>query len=187
MTARGPRDHTGTGDWLARAVRDGAPCGEALAVFDRLPAVDCGDILGRWRGRGLHTGHPLDGALEAFGWYGKDLRDGETVFPLLFCAGHGRVDAIAPAWLPLRLVAHWRLQERALARTAFPVARRLLRTRRPSARLRALDCRGRVSAAIVYDRLPVIDALRAVDAHRLLGLMDCRYFDAPLFFVLWRD
>jgi hypothetical protein len=57
---------------------------DALAFFDGLPAVPADEMLGRWRGSGLPTGSPLDGLLEAYGWYGKEFLDAETVHPLLF-------------------------------------------------------------------------------------------------------
>ena len=37
---------------------------EALALFDRLPAVEPTELLGRWLGGSFSTGHPLDGVLE---------------------------------------------------------------------------------------------------------------------------
>ena len=48
-------------------------------------------MFGRWRGRGLHTNHPLDGLLETFGWYGKEFVDAETVHPLLFLDGKNSI------------------------------------------------------------------------------------------------
>nr|WP_281371807.1 DUF4334 domain-containing protein [Petropleomorpha daqingensis] len=60
-------------------------------------------------------------------------------------------------------------------------------TRRPAARVRAVEFRGVLSAALVYDRLPIIDVLRRADEATLLGLMDLRGVPAPFFFVLRRD
>ena len=37
---------------------------EALALFDRLPAVETTELLGRWLGGSFSTGHPLDGVVE---------------------------------------------------------------------------------------------------------------------------
>jgi hypothetical protein len=62
----------------------------------------------------------------------------------------------------------------------------VLRTRRPAARLRVVSHRGVATAAVVYDRLPVVDVLRAVTPDVLLGLMDLRGLPEPFFFVLER-
>ena len=50
----GPADHT-----------------SALSWFDTLASLEPEFMIGRWRGVALPTGHPLDGVLEALGWYGK--------------------------------------------------------------------------------------------------------------------
>jgi hypothetical protein len=60
-------------------------------------------------------------------------------------------------------------------------------TRKPKARLRSLEHRGVVTAAMVYDALPIIYVFRRVDADTLLGLMDLRGLPAPFFFLLERD
>src|SRR4051794_41975592 len=88
---------------MAGEHRDGAAVDEALAFYDGLPAVALGEMLGRWRGSGLPTGSPLDGLLEAYGWYGKEFLDAERVHPLLFDAPGGpRADHPAP--VPLGVV-----------------------------------------------------------------------------------
>src|SRR5688500_5461946 len=75
---------------------------EALALFDGLPAVRSDDILGRWKGRELPTGHPMDGALAASGWYGKQFDSVDNVHPLLMSTG-GELWALEPRRVPLRL------------------------------------------------------------------------------------
>ena len=57
---------------------------DALAMFDSLAPVELDFMLGRWKGEGMHTGHPMDGLLEAYNWYGKEFVDADTVHPLLF-------------------------------------------------------------------------------------------------------
>jgi len=42
------------------------------------------------------------------------------------------------------------------------------------ARLRQIEYRGVVSAAMIYDRLPIIDHFRAIDDDTLMGLMETR-------------
>ena len=50
-----------------------------------------------------------------------------------------------------------------------------------------VEHRGVVTAALVYDRLPIIDAFRRVDDATLLGVMDLRGLPDPYLFVLRRD
>jgi hypothetical protein len=160
----------------------------ALAFFDACAPAEAGDLLGRWRGSGLPTGHPFDGLLEAHGWYGKQVDDAETVHPLLFADRAGRPRAVDPAHAPLQLLrAAPRLAGTPPARLAVRAARPLRYTRRPAARVRRVEHRGVVSAAIVYDALPVVDVFRQVAAGTLLGLMDMRGVQRPFFFVLERE
>jgi hypothetical protein len=160
----------------------------ALAFFDRCAPVEPRMLTGRWRGSGLPTGHPFDGLLEAYGWYGKEVLDPETVHPLLFRDARGRPRPVDPALAPLAVLrrAPW-LARTPVARAGFAVVRPVRTTRRPAARVRAVEYRGVVSAAVVYDRLPVVDVLRKVAAGTLLGVMDMRDVPEPFFFVLRRD
>src|SRR4051794_16985865 len=173
--------------WLA-AHRTGALAADALACFDRCAQVEPGELPGRWRGSGLPTGHPFDGLLEAYGWYGKEVVDAETVHPLLFRDRRGRPRAVDPAHAPLGVLRRAPgLARTSVARAGFGVVRPLRTTRRPAARVRAVEFRGVVSAALVYDRLPIVDVLRRVSAGTLLGLMDMRGVPTPFLFVLRRD
>ncbi len=54
------------------------------------------------------------------------------------------------------------------------------------ARLRAVEYRGVVSAAMIYDKHPTIDYFRAVDADTLMGVMDHKGDTASLYFFLRR-
>jgi hypothetical protein len=173
--------------WLA-AHADGADADAALAFFDSRPPVTVPEMTGRWRGSGLPTGSPLDGLLEAYGWYGKEFLEPETVHPLLFAGRSGRPRPVNPALIPVAVLRnHAALARNPLARAAFGGIRPLLMTRRPKARLRAVEHRGVVTAAMVYDALPIIDVFRRIAADTVLGLMDLRGLTAPPFFVLRRD
>ncbi|MDM0044455.1 DUF4334 domain-containing protein [Variovorax dokdonensis] len=165
---------------------------EALALFDRLEPVDCAFMFGRWRGSGVLTGHPMDGLLEAYRWWGKHFESTEVVHPLLFEARNGQPVAINPALLGagLGLVGRVPLPRSAAAGRVFQTLAGvpgLLRTSRPRARLRMLVHRGQCSAAMVYDQWPIIDVFRRVDEARVLGLMDARDMAQPFFFQLTRD
>ena len=67
------------------------------------------------------------------------------------------------------------------------VARPLLRAHEPKARLRNLEHRGKVTGAMIYDQLPIIDVFRRIDETTLLGLMEMRAVAQPYFFVLTCD
>lgn len=161
---------------------------EVLDLFDDLPAVGLDDLAGAWAGTGVPTGHPLDGLLEASGWHGKRFDGPEAAHPLVMADARGRF-AIDPAPLPLALLARRPgLASRRLV--ASGVARRGLRalaTRRPAARLRTVTYRGVGTASMIYDRLPVVDHFRRLDADTLLGIMDARGVEGPLAFLLHRE
>jgi hypothetical protein len=171
-----------------RALEPGTTPDAALALLDSLPPLDVDDLLGRWQGRGVPTGHPFDGLLEALGWHGKRMVTPDVVHPLVFRAGGGRLVAITPTPLPmgagLRLAP---VVPRAVAARAFALVRPLLSTSRPHARLRTVVYRGVASAAMVYDRQPIVDAFRRVDDDTVLGAMDLRGQPHPYVFVLRRE
>lgn len=171
---------------LARLCAGGATLDDALALFDRCPAVALDAMRGVWRGTGCPTGHLLDGLLEHYGWYGKAFTDTERVDPLLFQRGTGAPFAVAPRLMPLGLAVFPRLARSRVARWLFDALRPVIRTRNPAARLRLLAYRGVVTATMVYDHLPIHDAFRRIDDDTLLGVMDWR--GAPPFvFVLHRE
>ena len=87
--------------------RHGTTTAEALARFDALPGATVEACLGRWRGSGLPTGHPLDGLLETLGWWGKEFVDAETVHPLLFRGRDGRPAPLAPVPLLVRWILRY--------------------------------------------------------------------------------
>lgn len=159
---------------------------EAFALFDRLPGVGAGEIRGRWHGWELATGHPMDGLLEATGWYGKQFDDEDSVHPLLFRTAGGIVP-VDPRWAPMGIADKVSAATVAKARGAIDVLRPVLRTRKHRARLREVHHRGVVTTAMVYDHLPIIDTFRRIDADTLLGVMDLRTYPQPYFFVLERD
>ncbi|WP_221652285.1 DUF4334 domain-containing protein [Actinotalea ferrariae] len=157
-----------------------------LEHYDTLPPIATAELRGLWRGSGVPTGHPLDGALERLGWFGKRFDDEDRVHPLVFRAGHGLV-SVRPGLVPLGLVLRVAPALRtAPAAAAFRAVRPLLTTRTPHGRLREVRFRGVVSAAIVYDDLPIIDVFRADDDGSVLGAMDARGMARPYLFRLRR-
>ncbi|EGD53595.1 DUF4334 domain-containing protein [Gordonia neofelifaecis] len=158
----------------------------AEALFDSLPAVAAGDLRGRWRGAEVPTGHPMDGLLEISGWYGKQFDDADHVHPLLF-GRPGSLYPVNPKLIPIPLLGSIapKLPKRPIPRSS--AALRPLRTRRHRARLRSVEYRGTVSAAMIYDDLPIIDHFRRLRPDTLLGAMDLRNSPTPYFFTLTQD
>ena len=159
----------------------------ALAIFDESAPVSIEEMIGEWRGAGLHTAHPMDGLLERYGWYGKAFIDPETVHPLLFSTRGATPVALDPRLMLIEWVWNKRFAHRAIIAALFGAVRPLLQTAKPRARLRMLSHRGVVSATMVYDHLPINDVFRRVDGNTLIGLMDMRGMSAPFFFVLRRE
>lgn len=173
-------------EWLARASR-GVPRDEAVSLFDVAQPVAVEELTGRWRGSGVPTGSPLDGLLERYGWWGKEFRDAETVHPLLFATRSGP-RPVDPALVPVGILRGLPgLAHSTPARLAFTAVRPLLTTRRPKARLRTVEHRGVLTAAMVYDRLPIIDVFKRLGSRTVLGLMDLRGLTEPFFFLLRRE
>ena len=173
--------------WLGAGWAGPAGCADALACFDSLAGVEPEFMISRWRGAGLPTGHPLDGVLEALGWYGKAFESADRVHPLLFRSGSGAVIPLDPSFMPVSIALRWpALAKSAPVRLAFAAGRRLLRSNHSAARLRAKDFREKRSAAMI-DRLPIVDHFRRIDNDRVLGLMEMRGMERPYFFLLTRD
>ncbi len=163
----------------------------ALALFDALDPVDLAVMMGRWRGYGFASGHPMDGLLEAVGWYGKAFVTADQVHPLLFAESSGEVYKISPS--PWMMQAALQLSSQQLPLPPSAVLKPLfnllslpMRTEHSQARLRMMSHRGKVSATMIYDHLPIHDVFRRVDDNTLLGLMDYKASPSPFFFVLNR-
>ncbi|MFZ2510414.1 MAG: DUF4334 domain-containing protein [Gordonia sp. (in: high G+C Gram-positive bacteria)] len=168
------------------ALQAGLDAAEALSIFDALEPVDVAQMYGRWHGSEVPTCHPMDGLLDVSGWYGKEFADADHVHPLLF-GTPGDLYPVNPKLIPLGSLN--KLGDR-VPRWLPPGGQagfRLLRTRRHRARLREISYREKVSAAMVYDGLPIIDHFRRIDDDTLLGAMDQRGADRPYFFLLQRD
>ncbi|MGW0246591.1 DUF4334 domain-containing protein [Nocardia goodfellowii] len=170
---------------LSEMLISGCTPERARALFDQLPAVPVTEVTtGRWRGEEIDTGHPWNGVLAESGWYGKQFDDADTVHPLLYTDDTGSIFAVNPRRVPLSIVG-------GVPRTALRAFRKSLRytgfsvrTREPKGRLRNVEYRGVISAAMLYDERPMIDHFRRVDASTLLGAMDTRGTPDSYFFVL---
>lgn len=136
----------------------------ALERFRHLSPVQPHELVGLWRGRGVATGHPLDGVLENLGWFGKRFTADLRADALLFRSGEKHLTAVDPSLIPLGLALRFhRLGRTRAVRNLFTYLQRRLSTRGPIASVRLLPFEGVLSAAIVYDRKSITDHFRRDD------------------------
>ncbi|EKF73184.1 hypothetical protein A11A3_14967 [Alcanivorax hongdengensis A-11-3] len=162
---------------------------EALTIFDALEPVQPDFMIGAWQGEGFETGHPLDGVLERCHWHGKRFESAEHVHPLVFRKAGGKLASVKPLLtMPaLGLLDRLPMLKSARAGKVFQWLIPLLSTGNSDARLRMTSYRGKVSATMVYDNLPINDVFRKVDDNTVLGVMDMKGMKTPFFFVLRRE
>ncbi|MGC1309398.1 MAG: DUF4334 domain-containing protein [Phormidesmis sp.] len=160
---------------------------EALALFDQLAPVDLDFMLGRWKGSGFHTDHPMDGLLEVANWYGKEFISPDCVHPLLFSDGNHGIFKISPSPSMMKLGLRLPIPKSENVKPLFTLFNPLLKTEESQARLRMMEHRDKLSATMIYDHLPIHDVFRKVDENTLLGLMDYKASPQPFFFILRRE
>ena len=165
----------------------GMTTAEALALYDALEPVTLDFMMGRWRGKGIPTQHPMDGMLEMSHWYGKEFMDSETVHPLLFEDAQGEIFKLRPDPTVMGLALRFSI-------TRYPWLAPVLngligwfKTDASQARLRMLESRGVVTATMIYDNLPINDSFKKIDDNAVFGLMDYKLIAQPFFFLLQRD
>jgi hypothetical protein len=161
---------------------------KALEIYDSLEPIDVGFMLGIWKGEGFHTDHPMDGLLEAYNWYGKRFETIEDVHPLLFSKLGGGVAYVNPAFIGslLGLMDRVPMPKSAAAGRLFQLAMPLFTTSKSRARLRMTNYRGKTSATMIYDQLPINDVFRKIDENSVFGIMDLKGMKKPFFFILRR-
>lgn len=140
--------------------------------FRSLQPVQPAEMIGLWEGEGLPSGHPLDGVLENLRWFGKRFHADMRADALLFRTGPGRLIAVEPAMVPLRLALRFASFGRTrMARNGFSHLVKTLRAKGRTASLRQEALDGVQSAAMVYDRQPIIDHFRRLGADDVVGMM----------------
>lgn len=155
---------------------------EGWKFFDRLEPVDVRCLNGKWHGRELASGHPMDGMLKASGWFGKYFVDQENVYPLLFEKSDGKLFAADPARLPIQAAER---MPRSLIRIMFLILPILICTKKSGARMRMMKFRNKVTAVMLYDRQPIMDIFAKVDDTTLLGITDAKWrHKKGYFFIL---
>ena len=158
---------------------------EALQLFDELDPVDIEFMFGRWKGSGFYTDHQMDGLLETFNWYGKEFVSAEQVHPLLFSDGNN-IFKVSPNPTLSKLSLKISIPKNESLKPFYSAMSKMLKTESSKARLRQMEYRGKVSATMIYDYLPINDVFRKIDENTLLGLMDFKGMPQPFFFVLKR-
>ncbi len=146
-------------------------------------------MIGSWKGEGFETGHPLDGVLERCHWHGKRFDSAEHVHPLVFRKASGKLTTVKPMLVMpgLGLLDRLPFLSSEWVGKLFQFTLPLLSGRRSAARLRMIHYRGKTSATMSYDNLPINDVFRKVDDNTVLGIMDLKGMKQPFFFVLRRD
>jgi Domain of unknown function (DUF4334)/GXWXG protein len=159
----------------------------AEALYDQLEPVPTDFMLGEWWGREVSTGHNMDGSLALARWYGKTFLDAENVHPLVHLDGQGRKYFADPGKMPMgprMKTPHypaWMLPALRWGMKAY------MQTRRSRARLRMTEYRGKLSATMCYDQLPIHDVFRKLDDDSVLGFMDMKRMARPYVFTLTRE
>lgn len=158
----------------------------ALEMFDSFEPVNLDFMFGRWQGFGLHTDHPMDGFLEISNWYGKEFINSETVHPLLYLDSQGKIFKVAPNPTLMDWVLKLPIPKNDSLKPLLMSTNYLLKTDESQARLRMMEYRGKVTATMIYDYLPINDSFKKVDENTVLGIMDYKKIPQPFFFVLKR-
>lgn len=161
---------------------------EAFEIFDSLEPVEISFMLGNWKGESFPTNHPLDGILEAYRWYGKRFESQEEVHPLVFSTLSDKLVSLNPAFMGSSLngIDRKPVRSNPFMERLFHTIMPLLATSDSSARLRMSEYRGKSSATMIYDKLPINDVFRKLDDDAVLGIMDLKGMKTPFFFILRR-
>jgi hypothetical protein len=140
--------------------------------FQTLQPVRAQEMIGLWQGAGIPSGHPLDGVLENLGWFGKRFHADMRADALLFQTTPGRLFPIDPAFIPLRLALRFSAFGRTfIARNWFSYLRKTLRARGTTASLHGGDSSDSQTAAMVYDKQPIVDYFRWTGEDEVAGMM----------------
>jgi hypothetical protein len=158
---------------------------DAIELFDSLEPVDVDFMIGDWKGEGFHTNHPMDGLLEAYHWHGKRFESPEDVHPLVFSTIRGGLASVNPVFMGPSLRVP--MPKSAMVGRIFQVLMPFLTTSRSKARLRMTTYRGKSSATMIYDQMPINDVFHKIDQDAVFGVMDLKGMKSLFFFILRRE
>ena len=142
---------------------------EAYEVFQSLETISTEFMHGRWKGSDIETGHRFDGLFEASGWYGKMYLNDEEVHPLVFYSEDKKeLWSVNPRMMPFSM----NLPKDDLVGTILRLGRFAMETKESKARIRNTEFKGRVTATMLYDEVPINDMFVKIDENSVLGIMD---------------
>lgn len=167
----------------------GSTTEKAFELFDSLAPIDVSFMIGNWKGEGFHTNHHMDGLLESYHWYGKRFESVENVHPLVFSTLGGGFAFVNPALMGPSLSMSERIPtpKSAFLGKMFQIVMPLFNTSKSRARLRMTTYRGKPTATMIYDQLPINDVFRKIDDNTVFGIMDFKGMTKPFFFILHRE
>ena len=157
-------------------------CEDALAIYDALEPIDT-DFMLAPEGEGFATGHPLDKSDVATGM--ASVLTAPNTYPLVFRKASGKLTTVKPMLVMPGLGCWTGCRFCRIGGKTFQFALPL--SRRRSAPACMIHYRGKTSATMSYDNLPINDVFRKVDDNTVLGIMDLKGMKQPFFFVLRRD
>ncbi|MEM9775152.1 MAG: DUF4334 domain-containing protein [Chloroflexota bacterium] len=160
---------------------------DALAYFDSLEPVSLDFMLGKWKGGEIPTNHPMDGLLEATNWYGKEFVSQDEVFPLVLSNRPGETYKIVPYGSLINLGMKFPVFKSLAMKKVNGLVTKLVQTKNSQARIRMTELRGKISATMIYDGLPINDVFRKINDNVVMGLMDYKGKERPYFFYLERE
>lgn len=170
---------------------------DAFVFYDKLEPVDNAMMFGKWRGKEAPSNHPMDGMLTICPWHGKQFVDEETVHPLVFKAKNGNLFYFNPdkvlkyynKIIKLEIVNKLLNSQKSFDPHKLDWLYKRFKTKESKARLRQVKYRGKVSAAMVYDGVPIIDNFRKLDEDTVFGVMDIKgdLNQMGYFFILKRE
>ena len=157
---------------------------EMLSIYDSLPAVTADFMIGRWKGTKIESNHQMNGMLKDGGWYGKIFNSEEEVHPLVFFGSDKKsLYSINPRNIPL----HLKFPKSKLMGILTILSRPFFQTRKPKARLRMVEHRGKLTATMLYDDKAIYDHFVKIDDNTVLGYMDLKGVADPVFWTMERD
>ena len=152
---------------------------ELEVLYDKLDPVGMEALIGTWKVDPSYAETPGGKMFIESGWWGVRFVDSETVDPLLYPDTDGT--GVFAADL-VSLLALFDTGSRDVS-----ARRRDVETMTPNGRVRSIEYRGVVSSALIYDRAPVIDYLRAVDRDTIVAAVERRgMVDRPAYALLRR-
>jgi hypothetical protein len=152
---------------IERPCPDGSVTQADLAVvFDNLNPVTIDMLIGTWKVDPSYGETPGGKMLIESGWWGARFVDAETVDPLLYPEPDGNGVFAADLRSVLAVLS--------TGERDIPAMRREVETSAPIGRLRMVEYRGVPTATLVYDQVPVLDYLRAIDSDTIVAAVEHR-------------